>query len=198
MRTEAEGKLQGRILQGIGGFYTVRDENGNEYVLRAQRKLRRNRTVPKVGDFVSFLPGRDEEEGWIENLLPRTNELERPPVANIDVVVLVVSASVPQPDLVLLDKMLICARRHRIEPVIVVSKAETDAEAAKRICEQYAEAGVPAFGLSAVTGAGISELRGAAQGQGSCLCRPVRCRQIDADKCAIRYGSGDRCAFRED
>ena len=47
----------GTILQGVGGFYTTLDDEGREYTLRAQGKLRRERLKPKVGDRVEMMPG---------------------------------------------------------------------------------------------------------------------------------------------
>ena len=73
--------MQGTILRGIGGFYTVMDDEGTLHTLRAQRKLRRDRMKPKVGDRVELTPGDDDEHGWILQILPRRNELVRPPVA---------------------------------------------------------------------------------------------------------------------
>lgn len=111
--------MQGTILRGIGGFYTVMDDEGALHTLRAQRKLRRDRMKPKVGDRVDMIPGTGEEDGWIQAILPRRNELERPPVANIDKIVLVAAAAAPEADLPLMDRMLLAARRHDIEPVLV-------------------------------------------------------------------------------
>ena len=91
----AEASTTGIILQGIGGFYTAHDAAGREYVLRAQGKLRRERLKPKVGDRVELIPGEGEEHGWICRILPRRNELVRPPVANIDVIVIVAAAAAP-------------------------------------------------------------------------------------------------------
>ena len=43
--------MTGSILRGIGSFYTVlSDEDGQEYTLRAQKKLRHQKMTPMVGD----------------------------------------------------------------------------------------------------------------------------------------------------
>ena len=52
---------RGTILRGIGGFYTVLDDEGRSYTLRAQGKIRKERLTPLVGDEVEFAPG---EDGW--------------------------------------------------------------------------------------------------------------------------------------
>ena len=151
--------MQGTILRGIGGFYTAMDDDGALYTLRAQRKLRRDRLKPKVGDRVEMTPGTGEEEGWLQAILPRRNELDRPPVANIDKIVLVAAAAAPQADLPLMDRMLIAARRRDIEPVLVISKCELDGERAQEIIRQYRGAKVSAIAVSAHTGENVDVLR---------------------------------------
>ena len=151
--------MQGTILKGIGGFYTVMDEAGALHTLRAQRKLRRERMKPKVGDRVDMIPGSGEEEGWIQAILPRRNELDRPPVANIDQIVLVAAAAAPQADLMLMDRMLIAARRREIQPVLVISKCELDPDAARQFINQYRGADVSAIAVSAHTGENVDALR---------------------------------------
>ena len=128
--------MQGTILRGIGGFYTVMDESGALHTLRAQRKLRRERTKPKVGDRVEMLPGAEGEDGWIQAILPRRNELTRPPVANIDRIVIVASAAAPAADLPLVDSMLLAARRRGIEPLLAVSKCELNPDGAREIASR--------------------------------------------------------------
>lgn len=87
--------MKGRILQGIGSFYTVESE-GQLYVCRARGRFRKQRISPMVGDEVLFAPpGPAEEEGFLEEILPRSSELLRPPVANVDL--LFVTGSRPRP-----------------------------------------------------------------------------------------------------
>lgn len=150
--------MQGRVLSGVGGLYSV-FADGEVYALRAQSKLRHKKLKPLVGDMVEFTPGKGDEDGWLEAILPRRNELIRPPVANIDKLCAVISAGVPQADLMLVDRLLIFARMRSIEPVIVVNKADTGAEEAQKIIGQYAGADVRCFTLSAHTGEGVAQLR---------------------------------------
>ncbi len=151
--------MQGRILRGIGGFYTVLTEDGETCTLRAQRKIKRGGMKPKVGDMAEIIPGTGEEDGWLQGILPRKNELVRPPVANIDRVVLVASAAAPQADLMLMDQMLITARRRQIEPVLVITKCDLDPAAAGEIAKQYRGAGLTIFTVSSVTGENIATLQ---------------------------------------
>ncbi|MBQ3269515.1 MAG: ribosome small subunit-dependent GTPase A [Clostridia bacterium] len=149
----------GVILQGIGGFYTARDAGGREYTLRAQGKLRRERLKPKVGDVVELIPGEGEEHGWISCVLPRRNELERPPVANIDVIVIVVAAATPEPDLLLADRLMVNARRAGIAVQLVVNKRDLDPDRAADIAAQYRGAEAAPLLICAETGEGLDALR---------------------------------------
>ena len=85
--------MRGIVTRGVGGFYYALDADGNTHELRAQAKLRRARVTPMVGDRVEFEPGASGEDGWLKAVLPRENALHRPPVANIDAVVIVVAAA---------------------------------------------------------------------------------------------------------
>lgn len=151
--------FEGTILKGVGGFYYVLDGAGEIHTLRAQNKLRRLKQTPMVGDRVRFTESRGEEHGWLEAILPRTSMLSRPPVANIERVALVVAAASPEPDLLLLDRMLLCGREAGIEPVLVVGKSELDPDGAARIVDVYRGAAAQAMAVSAQTGEGLAGLR---------------------------------------
>ena len=157
--------MQGTILRGIGGFYTAMDDSGAIHTLRAQAKIRRERMKPKVGDRVEMTPGMGEEEGWLHSILPRRNDLVRPPVANVDVIVIVAAAATPQPDMMLVDRMILTARRCGIEPMLVVSKCELNPEGAQELIYQYRCAQVSAMQVSAHTGENIEALRTALRGK---------------------------------
>lgn len=151
--------MKGTILQGVGGFYTALDETGREHTLRAQGKLRRERLKPKAGDRVELTPSDGEEHGWITRILPRRNALERPPVANIDVIVIVAAAATPDPDLMMVDRLTLNARRAGIDVQLVVNKADLDPARAADIECQYRGAGVAPLSVCADTGEGIDVLR---------------------------------------
>ena len=161
--------MQGTILQGIGGFYTALDGEGREYTLRAQGKLRRERLKPKVGDEVELIPGEGEEHGWITRILPRRNELVRPPVANIDVVVIVAAAATPDPDLMMVDRLMLNARRAGIAVQLVINKCDLDPDRAGDIAEQYRGAQASPLAVCARTGEGLDELRRRLRGRAHAL-----------------------------
>ena len=65
----AEG-MHGVIMKGIGGFYTVLADNGLLYTLRARGIFRKQKITPLVGDTVVFCPPGEDEEGWMDQILP--------------------------------------------------------------------------------------------------------------------------------
>ncbi len=161
----AETTSTGTLLQGIGGFYTALDDGGRVHTLRAQGKLRRERLKPKVGDRVEMMPGEGEAHGWICRILPRRNALTRPPVANIDVVVIVVAAATPEPDLMMADRLMLSARRAGIAVQLVVNKRDLAPESADAIARQYRGAEVEPLMVCAATGEGLDELRARLRGR---------------------------------
>ena len=161
--------MTGSILRGIGSFYTVLcDEDGQEYTLRAQKKLRHQRLTPMVGDRVRFTPGEGEDNGWLEEILPRKSMMHRPSVANVDMLMLVV-ASVPQPDMLLVDKLILRAQQGNMTPAICVNKTDLGSELVGRIREEYIGTQLRVFSASALTGEGVETLREAMRGKVTCL-----------------------------
>lgn len=159
----------GSIMRGIGSFYTVLcDEDGQEYTLRAQKKLRHQHMTPMVGDRVRFTPGQGEENGWLEEILPRKSMMIRPSVANVDMLMLVM-ASVPQPDMLLCDKLILRAQAGGMIPAICVNKIDLGGELARQICREYAGTNLRVFSVSAQTGEGVEALREAMRGKVTCL-----------------------------
>ena len=164
-----EGWKTGTILRGIGSFYTVReDETGELQTLRAKKKFRREHISPLAGDRVEFTPGEGEEHGWIESILPRKTLCLRPPVANVETLV-IVTAPVPEADLLLTDRQLARAFSQGMKAILAVNKSDLDGELAERLRAEYAPAGVPVYAVSAARGTGLDALRAAMDGSLCCL-----------------------------
>jgi len=157
------------LVKGIGSFYTVRDENQQEYILRCKKKFRHEKITPMVGDEVSFIPGQGEEHGWLEEILPRKTVCLRPPVANV-IRLLIVIAPMPEPDLLLVDRQISRAYAQGMDALIVVNKCDLDASLAERIEKEYAPAGIQVVSVSAKEGLGLDTVRSILKdGMLSCL-----------------------------
>ena len=159
---------QGTLIRGFGGFYAVRDAEGQEFTLRCKKKFRRLGLSPLVGDEVLFTPGEGEEHGWLEEILPRSSQCLRPPVANVSLLLIVV-APVPEPDLLLVDRMMVRARAQGMDMLLVVNKCDLDEGLAQELSAQYAGAQVPVYAVSAENGQGLATLRERMGGRLCCL-----------------------------
>ena len=149
--------IKGEIKEGRGGFYTVRDETGQEHILRAKKKFRRDGISPLPGDRVMFSPGSGEEHGWLEEILPRASLCLRPPVANITLMVIVIAPE-PVPDYLLVDKLLVYADMQGIRPLIAVNKSDIGMETYEKARDIYKSSGAPVIALSASSGQELDEL----------------------------------------
>ena len=152
-----DNRKQGKIIKGVGGFYTVLTENGERFTVKARGLFRKLGQTPLPGDDVEFTPGK-KGEGFMERIFERRSELLRPALANVDCLLICVSTTEPAPDLELADKLLLYCRRQGIEPVIVINKCDGGiTPEAAAICAQYAHA-AKVFAVSAETGFGMDAL----------------------------------------
>ena len=174
-----EYKTQGKIIQGVGGLYTIAllhnntPLGGQTVVCRAKGAFRHEGLTPLPGDDV--IVGYDEsalvekdgktvaaEDGSglrIEKILPRRNALIRPPMANLEVLFVSMAAAAPAPLLGVVDKLISIAEHNRIEPVIIIGKSDLDPDYAERIRQIYAHAGFDAFAVSCERGEGIDQVK---------------------------------------
>lgn len=158
----------GLILKGVGGFYTVRVDSGEQLVAKARGRFRQQGISPLCGDEV-MIERQQEGDAAIVEILPRKTELVRPPVANIDQLVIVLSVSSPKPDLMLADKLLLSAAQRSIAPLLLFNKSDTASAAqAQVLFEQYA-GHYPTLIVSAHTKAGLKALGNALSGHISCF-----------------------------
>lgn len=158
---------KGRILRGVGGFYTVLSGE-TEYTLRARGRFRKEGMTPLVGDVVLFSPGEGKTHGWIDEILPRTSRLLRPPAANVSLLALVIAPE-PTPDLLLIDRMLVYAAQSNFEAILCVNKCDMDASLAEEVCAQYKASGVSVYATSAETGEGLPRVRERMIGELCCM-----------------------------
>lgn len=98
-----------------------------------------------VGDYVEY----DEKQLSIERVLPRKNLLVRPPIANVDKMLIVI-APTPKPDFYLVDKLLIFCKLNGIKPVLVINKSDILSEKLKKQIESVYKNLLPICFVSAM------------------------------------------------
>lgn len=112
----------GRIIKSISGDYSVQSDE-RIYITKARGLFRKKKTSPVVGDIVDFQV-ENETGGYILNIHDRKNILVRPPVANIDKVIVVMSAVEPNLSQQLLDRFLVVIHSYNIRPMICITKKD--------------------------------------------------------------------------
>ena len=153
--------VQGIVLRCVGGFYSVEAADA-VYTCRARGAFRRQGLTPVAGDRV-VITVPEEGDGVLEQVLERRNCLVRPPVANIDCLVLVASVCQPETNTLVLDKMIAMAERQRICPIVVINKA--DLADPSRLEDIYRLAGLECFTVCAHALETLEPLRQRLQGQ---------------------------------
>ncbi|WCK53033.1 ribosome small subunit-dependent GTPase A [Aneurinibacillus sp. Ricciae_BoGa-3] len=151
--------MQGRIYKALAGYYYV--SNGEfSWQCRARGIFKKRGLTPLVGDEVQYEEiGRGE--GIINEILPRQSELIRPPIANIDLAVLVFSLAEPKFNPQLLDTFLVHTEAAGVDALICLTKADLyqdEAELAK-IRSQYEAIGYQVVTTSSRRNAGIEDIR---------------------------------------
>ena len=149
----------GIIIKGIGGFYYVSTDKVT-YECKARGIFRKNDVTPLPGDRVNFsVLDEDKKKGSLDEILPRSTQLTRPAVANVNQVVTVIATKSPAPDFLLLDKLLVTAAKEGIKAVICLNKRDLDVgDESERIFEAYKNAGYIFIKTSTKTGEGLDEL----------------------------------------
>ena len=145
---------EGIIFKALSGFYYVESDNAM-VECRARGRFRLEKSTPLVGDRVEYAP-TEHGKGLITAIFPRKNSFIRPPVANIDKMIIVASAAIPITDTYLIDRMTAIALKNNCEPVICINKCDLDP--AKQLYDIYSSVGLATIRTSAETGEGIKEL----------------------------------------
>lgn len=147
--------LNGTIIKGIGGFYYV--EAADEiYECKARGVFRKEKLSPLVGDKVT-ISINENAENTIDEIMPRKNALTRPPVVNIDNLIIVVSTVEPKPSTLVIDKLIAVAEHKNIEPIIVITKS--DLASAQEIFDIYTLAGFKTIIVSNETKDGVDKVK---------------------------------------
>lgn len=135
----------GRIVKLISGVYQV-DVDGVRFDTKPRGLFRKKKFSPVVGDIVDF-EVQNEQEGYIHHVHDRDNEIKRPPVSNIDELVIVMSAVEPQFSTQLLDRFLVVAHSYDLEPRILITKkdltTQDNQEYIQAMLDLYQDIGYP-------------------------------------------------------
>ena len=165
---------EGVIVKALSGYYYVQPANAEAEPVqcRARGIFKKKGINPLVGDRVVY-EITENGEGTVDEVLPRTTELIRPPVANVDQALLAFSLAEPDLNLQLLDKFLLHIEHAGIPAMLCLSKQDLaedgpDAEQARHIMDEvrriYEPIGYDVFVTSSHHGEGTHALYDRLQG----------------------------------
>lgn len=140
MKTE-----NGLIIKAIGGFYYI-EAADSVIECRARGRFRKGEVSPMAGDTVEIEYDEAEKTGVINRVFERKNFFVRPPVANLDIIVFVISVCDPSPSFGVIDKLTAIAEYKGIEPVIVITKE--DISDGEQVAELYEKCGYTVFRIN--------------------------------------------------
>ncbi|MDQ1913186.1 ribosome small subunit-dependent GTPase A [Paenibacillus sp. GD4] len=169
----------GLIVKALSGYYYVLPDDSEDrepVQCRARGIFKKRGVSPLVGDRVEF-ELTENGEGTVAEILPRHSELVRPPIANVDLVVLVFSVTEPTLNLQLLDKFLVHTESAGLDTVICFTKQdlvpgsasmetaseltgseEEEAASLDSAVQLYESIGYPVLMTSAKEGIGVAEV----------------------------------------
>ena len=127
---------------------------------RARGRFRKEGETPMVGDLVTIkLTAEDAQKGYVEEIMPRKNAFIRPPVANIDQLVVTIAVGAPAPNLRLADRLTVAAEAMGVQPVICINKVDLDEKMAEHIAGIYQTTGYQVILTSREEDLGANELK---------------------------------------
>ena len=156
---------EGTIVRAISGFYYVRCD-GREIACRARGRFRSAGLSPLVGDRV-LVEDNGDGSGTVAEIRPRRNSFGRPAIANVDLLVMIVSEAIPVTEPYLADRVMVRCEKNGCGAALVINKC--DLSPGDRLAAVYAATGYPIYRVSALTGKGIEELRAGLAGKICCF-----------------------------
>ena len=162
--------MKGRIVKGVGGFYYVKTSSGT-YQTRGRGIFRKDGITPTVGDLVD-MDVLEDGDGVINEICPRKNLFLRPPIANVDTIVIVFAAKHPNPNFDLIDKFLIMSEQKDVDVILCLNKCDlvSDEKIREIICRF--ENAYPVLAVCGASGEGIDKLAELLKGKCSALAGP--------------------------
>ena len=166
--------MKGKIVKGISGFYYVHVAETGIYECKAKGIFRNQKIKPLVGDDVEIVVlDKEKRIGNVEKILPRTRELIRPAVANIDMALVIFAAAKPDPNFNLLDRFLCMMEYQKVPVTICFNKCDLVTEEQREVLRKiYELAGYGLLFTSAKTQENVEKLKSVLQGKMTAVAGP--------------------------
>src|SRR5690625_1783455 len=110
---------EGKIIKSVSGFYYVQSKN-EIYPCKGRGVFRKKEITPLVGDNVLFVL----KNNYKAQIKKRKKELKRPPIPNIDQVLVFSSVKIPKFSSLLLDRFHVMIEAAKLKPIIFINKID--------------------------------------------------------------------------
>ena len=166
--------MTGKIVKGIAGFYYVHVVESGVYECKAKGVFRKEKLKPLVGDNVEIeVLSEEEKTGNIVRIIPRSNELIRPAVANIDQALVVFAVTKPSPHFNLLDRFLVMMESKGIPVILCFNKDDiAEEEQIDKLREIYENSGYPCIFTSALLQKNVEHVKELLKGKTTAIAGP--------------------------
>lgn len=158
--------MRGRVVALSYGIYSI-ESDGVIYNAPARGLFRMQGIKPVVGDDVEI----GDETFVIQHVYDRKSFLKRPPIANIDQMLIIESLQEPEFSYLLAFKYLTYANMNGIKAKIVLTKEdiESDKDKIKEIVDTFKKIDIEVLVTSNKTHEGVEEIKKLFRGHISCL-----------------------------
>ena len=158
--------MKGKVVALSYGVYSV-ESDGVIYNAPARGLFRKQGIKPTVGDDVEI----SEETLVIQHVYDRRTYLKRPPIANIDQMLIIESLKEPEFSYLLAFKYLTYANMNNVNAKIILTKAdiEDDKNAIKEIVDTFKRMNIEVYVTSNKTKEGVEEVKKLFRNRISCL-----------------------------
>lgn len=152
--------MQGQIFKIHSDFYYAHTEHG-EFECKIRDILKKQKKEIFVGDFVELeRENFESKQAFVSKVLPRTNFIPKPKVANIDQIIIVSAIKEPALDFEQLNRYLCFAGYYGIKPILCFNKNDLkeDDTLIEKVKSIYGPLGFETIFTSALEKDGIGDL----------------------------------------
>lgn len=162
--------LTGKITKILANFYYVQDKDGKIWECFARARLLKEGKLLFVGDELE-IETSNPTQGVIVDLQERKNKITKPPVANIDQILIVFSVCEPDFDFYNLDRYLSFVQYELPDEKVIVCINKIDLKKIN-IDNIYKKSNSKVFYISALTKEGLNDLASELSGKTTVLAGP--------------------------
>ncbi|MBE9222432.1 small ribosomal subunit biogenesis GTPase RsgA [Cyanobacterium stanieri LEGE 03274] len=156
--TKSDHKI-GTVMAVQANFYQVRLDEGQTLLCTRPTRLKKIGQSVLVGDRI-YVKSTEFERGAIASVTPRKTELQRPPMANADQILLVFALEEPTLDPVQLSRFLVKAESTNLKLLLGLNKADLISQEKQKEWKQKLKLwGYEPYFFSVENNQGIEEIK---------------------------------------